>query len=143
MQRANIVLSGVLLFAASSWVISTSRMWAQDRDWSSPENLPNSPSGAPGFPSRAADLDVLPGFQNPPAGYGEVPFWWWTGDPLDKDRLLWQIEQLHRQGVAGMQIRTRPAGRRIPPSRRSSPTTGGGYGNGPSASAVSGIWGWA
>ncbi len=33
-----------------------------------------------------------------------MPFWWWTGDPLDKDRLLWQIEQLHRQGVAGMQI---------------------------------------
>jgi hypothetical protein len=57
-----------------------------------------------GFPSQATDLNVLPGFRNPPAGYGEVPFWWWTGDPLDKDRLLWQIEELHRQGVAGMQI---------------------------------------
>ncbi|MFT7033024.1 MAG: hypothetical protein ACJA2S_001525, partial [Cyclobacteriaceae bacterium] len=41
---------------------------------------------------------------NPPHGYGEVPFWWWTGDPLDKDRLLWQIEELHKKGVNGMQV---------------------------------------
>ena len=29
-----------------------------------------------GHPSRDKDLDVLPGFQNPPSGYGEVPFYW-------------------------------------------------------------------
>jgi hypothetical protein len=33
-----------------------------------------------------------------------VPFWWWTGDPLDKERLRWQIEQLHAQGISGMQV---------------------------------------
>ena len=59
---------------------------------------------APGFPSRSPDLDVLPGFQKPPPGYGEVPFWWWTGDPLDKARLAWQIEELHKQGISGMQV---------------------------------------
>ncbi len=42
--------------------------------------------------------------QKPPAGYGEVPFWWWSGDPLDKDRLLWQIEELHKKGITGMQV---------------------------------------
>jgi hypothetical protein len=47
---------------------------------------------------------VLPGFRDPPAGYGEVPFWWWTGDPLDKDRLRWQIEALHEKGIPGMQV---------------------------------------
>ena len=62
------------------------------------------PPDAAGYPSRAADLDVLPGFRNPPAGYGEVPFWWWTGDPLNRDRLLWQIEELHKKGIPGMQI---------------------------------------
>ncbi len=67
------------------------------------KDLPDSPS-APGFPSRAADLDALPGFQNPPPGYGEVPFWWWTGDPLDKRRLRWQIEELHKKGIAGVQV---------------------------------------
>ncbi len=36
----------------------------------------------PGFPDRSPDLDVLPGFKNPPPGYGEVTFWWWTGDTL-------------------------------------------------------------
>lgn len=66
--------------------------------------LPAAPRGALGFPSRDADLDALPGFQNPPPGYGQVPFWWWTGDPLDKERLRWQIEQLHAQGISGMQV---------------------------------------
>jgi len=75
-----------------------------DRDFSRPEKLSSPPSSAPGFPSRAADLDVWPGFQSPPAGYGEVPFWWWSGDPLDKDRLLWQIEELHKKGITGLQV---------------------------------------
>lgn len=57
-----------------------------------------------GCPSRDANLDALPGFQNPPPGYGEVPFWWWTGDPLDVDRLIWQLDQLHHKGVSGVQV---------------------------------------
>jgi hypothetical protein len=59
---------------------------------------------SPGFPDRSPGLDVLPGFKNPPPGYGEVPFWWWSGDPLDKGRLLWQMEELHKKGITGMQI---------------------------------------
>ncbi|MCE5347480.1 MAG: hypothetical protein LLG13_14500 [Bacteroidales bacterium] len=71
---------------------------------SDPGYLPLPPANALGFPSRSSDLDVLPGFQDPPAGYGEVPFWWWSGDKLDKNRLLWQIEELHKKGVTGMQV---------------------------------------
>lgn len=77
---------------------------AENSDWGNPANLPAPPIGAPGFPSSAPDLDALTGFLNPPPGYGEVPFWWWTGDPLDKDRLLWQIRELKRKGVTGMQV---------------------------------------
>ncbi len=66
--------------------------------------LPAPPVNALGFPSRDPNLDALPGFQNPPPGYGQVPFWWWTGDPLDKERLLWQLEQLHGKGISGMQV---------------------------------------
>lgn len=62
------------------------------------------PAGALGYPSRAPDLDALPGFRTPPPGYGQVPFWWWTGDPIDRDRLLWQIEELHRKGISGVQV---------------------------------------
>ena len=64
----------------------------------------SAPANAPGYPSRTADLDALPGFQNPPAGYGQVPFWWWTGDDLDEDRLLWQVRELHKKGISGVQV---------------------------------------
>ena len=49
--------------------------------------IPALPPGAVGFPSSDTDLDVMGGFKNPPPGYGQVPFWWWTGDPLDNHYL--------------------------------------------------------
>ena len=62
------------------------------------------PLGAEGFPSRDASLDALPGFRNPPPGYGEVPFWWWTGDKLDADRMIGQVRELHKKGISGVQV---------------------------------------
>ncbi|MBR5626747.1 MAG: hypothetical protein IKW74_03900, partial [Thermoguttaceae bacterium] len=43
-------------------------------------------------------------FKNPPDEYGEVPFWWWTGEKLDVDRLIWQLDQLHEKGIPGVQV---------------------------------------
>src|SRR5580765_257233 len=60
--------------------------------------------GPAGYPSRAADLDVLPGFRNPPPGYGEVGFYWWVGDPLTKERLTWQLDQLRDRGITALQV---------------------------------------
>jgi len=57
-----------------------------------------------GFPQRNPDLDPLPGFKTPPQGYGEVAFYWWMGDPLDRERLLWQLDQLVGKGIMGLQI---------------------------------------
>lgn len=57
-----------------------------------------------GYPSRAPELDVLPGFRNPPAGYGEVAFYWWLGDPLTKERLTWHLNQLQGKGVTALQV---------------------------------------
>jgi hypothetical protein len=62
------------------------------------------PPQAIGFPSRAPDFDALPGFRNPPPGYGEVAFYWWMGDPLTKERLAWQLDRLAGSGVTGLQI---------------------------------------
>ena len=59
---------------------------------------------APGYPDRSPDLDALPGFKNPPLGYGEAPFWWWTGDDLDVDRLLEQLRKLNDKGISGVQV---------------------------------------
>jgi len=73
-------------------------------EYSNPDLIAEPDIEAPGFPDRGTNIDILSGFKNPPPGYGEVPFWWWSGDPLDKDRLLWQIEELHKKGITGMQI---------------------------------------
>jgi len=55
-----------------------------------------------GFPDRSPDLNVLPGFKNPPKGYGEVSFYWWIGDPLTKERILWQLDQLKDKSITGL-----------------------------------------
>ncbi len=65
---------------------------------------PRHPTESIGYPGRAADLDALPGFRQPPPGYGEVPFWWWTGDALDADRMIAQVQELHKKGVSGVQV---------------------------------------
>lgn len=42
---------------------------------------------------------LLRDFRTPPAGYGQTPFWWWSGEKLDLDRLRWQLDQLRAGGV--------------------------------------------
>ena len=58
----------------------------------------------PGYPDRSPAFDPLPGFINPPKGYGEVPFFWWQGDTLTHERLLWQLDQLKNKGISSLQI---------------------------------------
>lgn len=72
-------------------------------DVSDPSRLPSFPLNALGWPNRSPQ-NLLEDFQKPPAGYGEVPFWWWSGDRLDKKRLEWQIEELHRKRISGVQV---------------------------------------
>lgn len=43
-------------------------------------------------------------FQLPPDGYGEVSFFWWHGDPITKEKLLWILEQLKDHHICGLQI---------------------------------------
>lgn len=57
-----------------------------------------------GYPDRSPELDVLPGFKYPPKGYENVPFYWWIGDTLTKERILWQMKQLENMGVTGLQV---------------------------------------
>ena len=57
-----------------------------------------------GYPDRSLLVDVLPGFKNPPEGYGEVSFYWWLGDTLTKDRILWELDQLENKNITGLQI---------------------------------------
>jgi hypothetical protein len=90
------------LALAAGCTISAAR--ASDLAFSDPARLPPPPPGAVGFPSREPDLDVQPGFRKPPPGYGEVAFYWWLGDPLARERLKWQMDQLKGKGVSGLQV---------------------------------------
>lgn len=57
-----------------------------------------------GYPSRDASLNVLPGFINPPKGYGNVPFFWWNGDTLSKARLTEQLDILKESSTDGFAV---------------------------------------
>ncbi|MCR5358441.1 MAG: hypothetical protein K6E55_00990 [Thermoguttaceae bacterium] len=61
-------------------------------------------SAGPVRPIRGQVDRLREQFKNPPAGYGEVPFWWWTGEKLDGDRLVSQLDELHQAGISGVQI---------------------------------------
>ena len=55
-----------------------------------------------GYPSRSGEIDIRTGFQNPPKGYGNVPFYWWTGDTLKLERLQEQLEILSDASTDGL-----------------------------------------
>lgn len=38
-------------------------------------------------------------FSNPPKGYEPTPIWWWVGEPLDRERIAWQLDQLKSKGI--------------------------------------------
>ena len=57
-----------------------------------------------GYPQRGEQFDVLPGFKNPPKGYGNVPFYWWSGDQLTKERLSAQLDILSESATDGFAV---------------------------------------
>lgn len=69
------------------------------------ENLVSQPDNNLAYPSQESANKILENFKNPPHGYGEVPFYWWTGgEELTKERLLWQLDQLSEASVLGLNI---------------------------------------
>ncbi|MHC4646726.1 MAG: glycosyl hydrolase [Planctomycetota bacterium] len=43
-------------------------------------------------------------FLNPPAEYGIVPFFWWTGERLSRERIAWELDQLKANGFSGVNV---------------------------------------
>jgi hypothetical protein len=102
------VLGGLLGLVLASTVLP------DDLDLGDPATLPPPRAGAVGYPSRDPNLDALPGFANPPPGYGVVPFYWWVGDTLTKQRISWELEQLRGVPIMGFQINYAHDARRDP-----------------------------
>lgn len=57
-----------------------------------------------GWPGYDDISDLKECFRNPPKGYGNVPFYWWTGDPLDIERLGEQLEILSDASTDGLNV---------------------------------------
>lgn len=55
-----------------------------------------------GWPGHDDISDLKGCFANPPKGYGNVPFYWWTGDPLDIDRMKEQLDILSEASTDGL-----------------------------------------
>lgn len=55
-----------------------------------------------GWPQHDAHLDVRQGFAQPPRGYGNVPFYWWSGDSLSLARLQAQLDLLADASTDGL-----------------------------------------
>ncbi len=81
--RKGVALLALLLLAAPAWTQS---------------------QRLKGYPERGAQFDVLPGFQQPPKGYGNVPFYWWSGDTLTRERLSAQLDILCQSATDGFAV---------------------------------------
>ena len=57
-----------------------------------------------GYPQADAKLDLKQGFLSPPKGYGNVPFYWWSGDHLTRERLAAQLDILSESATDGFAI---------------------------------------
>ncbi|MCL2043077.1 MAG: hypothetical protein FWG89_02945 [Treponema sp.] len=57
------------------------------------------------YPKRTKNLDAAD-FKNPASEYRATPFWAWN-NALDKDELVWQIEQLKKMGFGGFHMHVR------------------------------------
>ena len=55
-----------------------------------------------GWPGHDDISDLRESFANPPKGYGNVPFYWWTGDPLEIERLNEQLDILSDASTDGL-----------------------------------------
>ena len=54
---------------------------------------------SPKSPGDFAQSDLPELFRSPPATHRPVPFYWWAGGRLDRDRLAWQLDRLKEGGV--------------------------------------------
>ena len=70
---------------------------AQTTDTSNPQRYR-------GYPSSDDDRDLRSGFAAPPQGYGNVPFLWFNGDTLKRDRMSHLLDVLGSSATDGFSV---------------------------------------
>ena len=57
-----------------------------------------------GYPSAEGAIDIKQYFADPPKGYGNVPFYWWTGDSLNIERLKYELDIMAEAPTDGFSV---------------------------------------
>ena len=52
-------------------------------------------------PELTSHAVLLERFKSPPSDYAPISFYFWNGEPLTRERLSWQLEQVRAQGIMG------------------------------------------
>lgn len=69
-----------------------------------------------GYPEKEP-VNLFDKFKKPPKGYGNIPFYWWQGDSLSKDRLKEQLEILSEAAIDGFAVSYAHTDPRVEPER--------------------------
>lgn len=85
-------------------ILPTNKQVTDYKNEELPGDLVKYPNNAVGLPKKDQVMNVLSEFKNPPVGYGQSPFYWWIGEKLDKDRILWQLDQLQAKHLWGLVV---------------------------------------
>lgn len=54
------------------------------------------------FSSLSSEL--VAGWLNPARTYRPHTRWWWPGNAVTKDGIIWELDQMHQQGMGGVEI---------------------------------------
>ncbi|GAB1358763.1 hypothetical protein MASR1M31_05420 [Porphyromonadaceae bacterium] len=56
------------------------------------------------FPKSVTSDELRREFKSPPRGYGNVPFYWWNGDRLTKEKLRYELDILKESPLDGFAV---------------------------------------
>lgn len=93
------------LFIALGSVLQLSAQNVSDGRYALPERLQSLPAGNHiGFPQNIESATLREEFKSPPRGYGNVPFYWWNGGKLSKDKLKYELDILKQSPLDGFAV---------------------------------------
>ncbi len=88
----------LILFPVSAQQISNG-------SYALPSDLPPLPKGdLMSFPKSVTSDELRREFKSPPRGYGNVPFYWWNGDRLTKEKLRYELDILKESPLDGFAV---------------------------------------
>ncbi|MGL4853284.1 MAG: glycosyl hydrolase [Phocaeicola sp.] len=103
MKNRNVI--PILCLALCGFNPSLEAQQLSDGRYAMPEQLAPLPQGLlKGYPQSISSSALKAQFKNPPKGYGNVPFYWWNGDKLTKEKLKHELDILKKSPLDGFAV---------------------------------------